>query len=426
MIKEEFLHYIWKYRLFDSEYFYFKDNRIEVVETGQHNLSSGPDFFNAKIKIGNTVWAGNVEIHVKASDWYKHNHHEDPAYDNIILHLVHNPDRAVYRRNGEEIPFVRLGFHPGLLKTYNKLLQKSDNPVCYNVFARMDPVFYHEWTGRLGIIRLERRVNDIMAKLAKYQYDWNEILYQHLAAAFGLNQNSDPFRLLSQAVPLKFIYKNRLNPSALNAAFFGQAGFLDETISDDPYYQQLQREYSSLKIYLPDPLPGKHLWKLMRLRPPAFPVVRIPQLISLVKNSFPLMEKLLENKDSRDLMDLFSKNIKNYWTEHFLYGKSGRRAEYMPSADTYRIWILNAVVPIIFSYGKARNIESICNRAIALLEELPPENNEILKKWNKFGIRACNAFESQSLIELKTRFCDTDRCIDCMIGNKILLDAGSK
>lgn len=426
MIKEDFLHYIWKYRLFDTEYFYFRNKKVVIIDPGRHNFSSGPDFFNARIRIGETLWAGNVEIHVKASDWFRHNHQEDPAYDNIILHFVYDPDMAVYRRNGEEIPFVRATFHPRLLKTYEQLIKKRENPDCYHVFARMDAVFYYDWTGKLGLGRLERRIEEIHEKLIENHFNWDEVLYQCLASSFGANQNSEPFLLLSRSVPLKFVYKNRSNPTALNAAFFGQAGYLDETLTDDAYYQQLQREYKSLKTYLPDPLPGKHLWKLMRLRPPSFPVVRIPQFICLVRNAFPLMSNLLKMNEVRKLADFLRESVANYWTDHFLYGISGRRPEYMPSLNTCRLWILNAIIPIIFCYGKVKKLQGVSDYAIHLMEELPPENNEILKIWNKFGIKAKNAFDSQALIELKTRYCESRKCIDCMIGHKILSDARSE
>jgi len=423
MITESFLHFIWKYRLFDSEYFNYKNEKIEVIDTGQHNVSSGPDFFNAKIKIGQTLWAGNVEIHVRASDWYKHNHQDDPAYDNIILHVVYEPDIAVFRRNGEEIPFVRLGFHPNLLKRHKILITRKKDPECYRVFSRMDGILYQDWIGKLGLSRMERRVRYIQQTLQENQYDWDQTFYQILGSAFGSNQNSEPFRLLTGSVPLNFIYRHRFDPLVLNAAFFGQAGFLDEAITDDRYYSQLQREFKVINNNLPEPLPGKHIWKLMRSRPASFPIVRIPQFIGLVKNTFPFMERMLETKNADEMAFFFRESVKNYWTDHFLYGISGRRPQYMPSLSTCRLWVLNAVIPVLFCYGWSRNKSEICDRAMNLLEQLPPENNVILKKWNTFGIIAKNAFDSQSLIELKTRYCESNRCTECMVGHKILKNA---
>ncbi len=426
MIKEEFLHFIWKYNLFDTEYLYYRDCRIEVIDIGRHNKSSGPDFFNARIRIGDTLWAGNVEIHVKASDWFLHKHETDPDYDNIILHLVYESDISVYRKNGEEIPYARLAFHPRLIEKYKSLTTKKENPECYTFFGSSEKIFYEDWIGKLGITRLERRVESISSDLKSCEYDWEEVLYRLLAGAFGSKQNADLFVLLARAVPLKFIYKYRKNPLALNAAFFGQAGFLDETLTDDHYYSRLQKEYSVLRMNLPEPLPGKHLWKLMRARPPSFPVVRIPQFICLVKNSFPFADKIKELNTIKKLKDHMKGSLESYWVDHFLYGLPGRRPEFTPSDSTFELWILNAIVPFLFSYGKIRNQEACLQLSLKLMEELPPESNEILKKWNKFGIQAGNAFYSQALIELKTRYCDKNRCAECMIGYKILLNAEPK
>jgi hypothetical protein len=426
MIKEDFLHFLWKYKLFDPDYMFYKKAKVEIIDTGLHNHSSGPDFFNAKIKIGETLWAGNVEIHIKASDWFKHRHEEDPAYDNIILHLVYDPDISVYRKNGEEIPFVRLGFHPGLIERYKTLTEIKEDRECYHFFARSEPVFYQDWISKLGITRLERRVERLAAELEDNQYDWDTTLYHMLAYSFGMKQNSEPFLMLARAVPLKVIYKFRENSLSLNAVFYGQAGFLNETLSDDSYYTRLQKEYTSLKDLLPEALPGSHLWKFMRSRPPAFPTVRIPQFISLVKNTFPTIDTLLSISSIKELRDFFTVHLSNYWVDHFLYGLPGRRSTYMPGKGTLNLWILNTMIPFFFCYGKYRKKEAFLHLALKLMEDLPPENNEILKKWNKFGVRAKNAFDSQALIELKTRYCEKARCTECMIGHKILLNEGKK
>ncbi|MFW5644758.1 MAG: DUF2851 family protein [Bacteroidota bacterium] len=426
MIREEFLHFIWKYELFDREYLYFRDQKIEVLDPGQQNLSSGPDFFNARIRIGGTLWAGNVEIHVKSSDWFAHNHDVDPAYDNILLHVVYDPDIAVYRKNGEEIPFARLAFHPILTEKYRSLTMKKEERECYAEFRKAESVFYQDWISKLGITRLERRVKAIDEDLRTTDYDWEEALYRLLAAAFGASQNSDPFAMLAKAVPLKFIYRNRQNPMVLNAAFFGQAGFLDETLTDDHYYSKLKKEYSILRDQLPEGLIGRHLWKLMRARPPAFPTVRIPQFISLVKNSFPAVERIKALKSGKDMKKYMEKSIEKYWIDHFLYGGSGRRPEYMPSEISYNLWILNAIIPFLFSYGKIRNQDQFQQFAMKLMEELPAERNIILKQWNASGIQADHAFDSQALIELRTRYCDRGRCTECMIGHKIMLEAKKK
>lgn len=423
MIQEEFLHYIWQYSLYENEYLFYRGNPVRVIHPGVYNSGSGPDFSNARIWIGDTLWAGNVEIHNRASDWFRHRHEDDPAYESIILHLVYDPDRAVYRKNGEEIPFVRLSFHPGILEKYQELVEAGGNPLCHRFFGQSDKLFYHDWIGKLGAGRLERRVKEVENLLKANMYDWDQVLYSLLAKAFGSNVNAQPFFMLSHAVPLRFVYKNRENAFSLNAAFYGQAGFLDEALSDDSYYLSLQREYRIISRVLPEPLPGKYLWKRMRLRPPAYPVVRIAQFIFLVRHLFPFFEALLKIESVSELLGRLESSLKYYQGEHFLYRLPGRKAAFLPGKESLESWIINAVIPLLFTWGRMRNAMKITDRAISFLEQIAAENNEIIKKWNKFGVIAQNAFESQALIELKNRYCMQRNCTQCMIGHKILQDA---
>ncbi len=419
-IREEFLHYIWKYRFFSTEYLSCAGEPVEVLDPGIHNFTSGPDFFNARIRIGSTVWAGNVEVHVRASDWIRHGHQHDDAYDSVILHAVYDDDLAVYRKNGEEIPVVRLNFSPGVLKKYLALTDNRTIRICTGEIPRLDKVFVRDWMGKLLVERLEEKTRAMEEMLRESHYDWEDALYKTLAVAFGMKLNAEPFRLLASSVPLKFVLKNRENPLVINAAFFGQAGFLDELITDDPYFGMLMREYSSIRALLPQPLPQKHMWKFMRSRPAGFPTARIPQFMNLVCNAFPLFEKVVSATGTTELRQLLSFHTKNYWVDHFLYGRPGRRKLSVPGTATIDILIINAVVPLLFVYGKFRKVEEIGSRAIEFLEDLPPEMNEITKKWNTFGIKSVNAFDSQAVIHLETRYCARQRCLDCLFGHKIL------
>ena len=418
---EEFLHYIWKNRLFQTEYLIYGNERLEVIDPGLHNHSSGPDFFNARIKIGNTLWAGNVEVHIRASDWLRHGHQKDPAYDSVILHAVFDNDLAVFRKNGDEIPAVRLSFHPSLLDKYSLLLKREgDRRECRNHIPFFESVFIRDWLGKLMIERLEEKTGNLLPVLKESHYDWDHTLYISLAMAFGMKLNAEPFRLLAESVPLKFVLQNRDAPKTVNAAFFGQAGFLDEIISDDPYYEMLQKEYKSIESLLPPPLPGKHIWKFMRARPAGFPTVRIPQLISVLVNIFPVFERLTEAGEAGEIRKILASGFKNYFVSHFLYGKPGRRKKSHPGKETLDLLLINAVVPLVFLYGKFRMKNDVRDMALNLLEDLSPENNEIIKKWNNFGLEANNAFDSQAVIQLETRYCLQGRCIDCSFGNRIL------
>ncbi len=420
-IPEEFLHYVWRYKLFNPDYLNYHNLPVEVLEAGIYNHSSGPDFFNSRIKIGNTTWAGNVEVHVKASDWMRHGHHKDPAYDSVILHVVYELDLSVYRINGEEIPAIRLTFHPRLIKTYYQLVNREgQSRACIKKLKELDRIFIRDWLGKLGIERLEEKSIALSTLLKRNQYDFEDGLYKSLATAFGMKLNAVPFGLLAESIPLNFILRNREATKTVNAAFFGQAGFLDELISDDPYYEMLQKEYQSLRGMLPPPLPGKHLWKFMRARPAGFPTARIAQLAALVARSFPLFEKIIEAENAGKIEKILQEGLKNYWVDFFLYGKPGRRKISRPGKETLDLLIINAIVPLIFLYGQFRMNGKISEKALLLLEEISPEENSIVRQWRGFGMDIQNAFDSQAVIQLETRYCQKKRCIECLFGARIM------
>jgi hypothetical protein len=353
----------------------------------------------------------------------RHGHQNDPAYDSVILHIVYDNDLAVYRKSGDEIPVIRLSFNPILLEKYKSLIKEDrESRECFNYLGRLDKLFMRDWLGKLMIERLEEKTGTILPVLIDNHYNWDDCLYKTLAVSFGMKLNAEPFRLLAESIPLNFIMKYRDNPKTINAAFFGQAGFLDELLTDDPYYAMLQKEYNSIKTLLPPPIPGKHLWKFMRSRPAGFPTARIPQLVSILVNSFPAFEKIAEAGSVKELREILISGSENYWVNHFMYGKPGRRKITIPGKDTIDLILINAVVPLLFLYGKFRLKDQIRDRALDLLEELAPENNEILKKWEKFGVKSQNAFDSQAIIQLETRYCLKKRCIECYFGNKILQD----
>lgn len=426
MMKEEFLHYIWRYRLFTTEYLYFNNQKIEVIEIGEHNQSSGPDFFNSKIKIGETIWVGNVEIHVKASDWHKHGHQHDPAYENVILHMVFENDKQIFRSNGEEIPCGRIAFNPEILAKYKNLIRLEEDKRCYHYFAKMEKVIYYDWLEKLEIIRLERKMQIVMEILKKNNFHWDAALYEMLAMSLGMKLNAEPFRLLTQAVPLEFTLKNRNKITSLLAAFYGKAGFLEK---GNPFLKDnniLFKEYSAIKHLLPKTLLNHQTWKKMRARPSGFPEIRIAQFTNLARNIFPFFEKLKACENVNILSKIIVSGIKNNFNKISELLSKDKKLMCNPGKKTIDSIIINSIVPLLFYYGKFTNKESLKQRSINILEELPAENNEILKKWNKFGIVAENAFDSQALIELKTQFCLKQRCMECIIGHQILSDEGGK
>jgi len=418
--REDFLHFLWKNKLYHSNYFNYNDQPVEILDTGIHNHSSGPDFFNALIRIGETTWAGNVEIHVKASDWFRHGHQHDNAYDNVVLHVVYEQDANVFRPNNEEIPCIRLNFSSKILDKYNKLISNAQKKECITNLPGIEKIFVRDWLGKLMIERLEEKTSAVQLMLKENKYDWEESLYRCSARAFGSKNNADAFFLLSGAVPLNFVMKYRHSPFVLKAAFYGQAGFLENMISPSQTYNSLRKEYLAIKSLLPSPVPGRHIWKYMRTRPSAYPPTRIAQFISFSCKNFPFFERIAGVTSLKVLRSLIRTSILDYAAKYMFDVEKRHQNTTLPGVKFIDGIIINAFLPLFFTFGKVRNNRDICGRVLNFLEDLPPENNEIVKKWNKFGLRTCNVFDSQALIHLETRYCEKRRCLECMFGNRIL------
>ncbi len=419
-ISEEYLHFAWKSGLFLKENPGGAIQIIEITNPGQHNLSSGPDFFNARVKIDDTVWAGNVEIHVKASDWYRHEHDKDPAYDSVILHVVLENDCDVYRINGEKIPVLKLiPLNENLKQYFNLILDRSEIH-CRRDLPSFNRLLLKDWITKMMIARLQEKTNRVFKILENNQYDWEETLYKFIGQSFGFKTNNIPFTLLVEATPLKLLLKYRNNPETINALLFGQAGFLEDMISGDTYYDTLRKEYQSLKKMLPQKTLYAHTWKFMRSRPANFPTVRISQFASLVIKSFPLFAQITECSDVSMMKEFFRLNTAKYWEDHMLFGKTGRKKNYRMGKESAESIIINAVLPVFFSYGKFRMRNDMRDRALRFYEELPPEKNEIMNMWKKAGITPENAFESQGLLQLFNNYCKPRKCLECLIGYKLI------
>jgi hypothetical protein len=419
--QEDFLHFIWKFKLYNPDYLAYQNNYVEIIDPGIHNFSSGPDFFNARVRIGDTIWAGNVEIHINASDWYKHNHQNDPEYESVILHVVYNYDKEVYRADREQIPCISLRFSPSLLNKFYDLTQTAQHQRhCIQYLPSLETIFLRDWTGKLMMERLSEKTNYVSDLLAENKFNWEETLYKLLARSFGMKLNADAFFMLASKVPLNFALKYRNSPDVLNAVFFGQAGFLDEFISDEARYTFLRREYLAVKSMLPSPLQGRHVWKYMRARPAGYPPLRIAQFITMVSQCFPFFENLLLFTSLKEMKNYLRSSLKNYWKTFFLYENPKNEKNPIPGDKVLENIIMNAFLPLLFIYGRERGKEEICDRVIRFLEELPPENNFIVSKWTKYGLPASNIFESQALIQLETKYCEKQRCLECLLGHKIL------
>ncbi len=418
-MKEEFLHYVWKNRLFREPLQLITGEEIEVLDVGQHNMDAGPDFFNAKIKINGTIWAGNIEIHVHSSDWLAHGHDRDQNYQNIILHAVGVNDIDIRTNKNNIIPTSELKFFPELLENYIMLLNNHDWILCGTSVSLVDPLFLNLWLDRLLIERLEIKTDQIRRNLDETKGDWRETIYRHTARSFGFSINSMPFEMLARSLPFKYLNKHLSDPKAVEALLFGQAGFLDNETGDS-YYNALRKEYLFLqKKYQLKPV-GQQLWKMLRLRPANFPCLRIAQFASFT-NYLPEFFQQIPRCNWDWLIDCIqSLQPAEYWHTHYQFNKSAGKLKKSLSKGSAQNIVINGMVPLVYEYGRQTGSPDYRQNAISILEALPPESNKILNGWKNLGLDVPNAFSSQALLQLKNYYCNLKKCLYCQIGNQIL------
>jgi hypothetical protein len=419
---EEFLHHIWKFRLFDQLELSTTDNEmVEIIKTGDHNFDSGPDFFNAKIKIGNTLWAGNVEVHINASDWNKHKHQNDKAYDNIILHVVNNADAQLNRGSGERIPTLEIKnrIDRKLIHNYLRFKSGHDWIPCEKQISETPSMIIQSTIDKLILERLERKSEQILNSLALNQNNWEETFYQQLARNFGFKINSEPFGLLAKSISSAILSKHKTSLLQIEALLFGQAGMLDRHF-EDKYPQSLQNEYAFLKRKFRLTSMDEHLWKFLRLRPVNFPSVRIAQFADLVFNSSHLFSKILEAENCASIKKLLDISVSEYWETHYLFDKKApARSKRLGEQGADNI-IINTVVPFLFVYGKQKSDERYVERSLRLLEEVKGEENSVVDRWKKLKLPVSNAYSTQALLQLKNEYCSEKKCLKCNIGNYLI------
>jgi hypothetical protein len=423
-MNEEFLTHIWKYGLFDrTSLISDTGEKIEVITLGVQNSDAGPDFINAKIRIGNTLWAGNVELHLNASDWKKHHHQTDKAYDNVILHVVMKADQLTTRTNGTTIPTVELSFEPQLYLNYMWLIGNKNRLSCHDHIAHIDPLLLHSWLASVMVERLESKVKYVDILLEQYQNNWEEVFYIRLARSFGFHLNAVPFEQIARSLPLNTLARHENNLFQLEAILFGQAGFLEGEARDE-YTLRLKEEYSHLRNkYNLKPL-DHHLWKFMRLRPVNFPTVRLAQFAALV-HSFPrLFRQILDAEHLPPLRKLFSVRPSAYWETHYKFGTVSAVRKKTLGEESSQILLINTVIPMIFLYGHRKADESLKARAIQFLDQLPPEKNAVISRWEKAGVKAGSALDTQALLQLWSAYCQKKQCLRCMVGSKIIVTGG--
>ena len=425
-MKEEFLHYLWKYLLFDTDSLVDDSgNKIKVISPGTYNRDSGPDFFNARIIIDNIEWAGNVEIHIKSSDFISHRHDSDHAFDNVILHVVSTDDKPVFNARGERLLTSVLHYDQSLYDKYIDLINNPFVVACQSGLEYIDRYFIREWVGSLAVERLHIKTEHILAVLRENGNDWEETFYRILARYFGFRVNTEPFEMLASALPFRIIRKHSDNRFQIEALLFGTAGLLDEGLFpgavSDQYYIDLCREFRILSAkYSIKPIHG-WLWKFSRLRPSNFPTIRISQLAGMLSVAGGLFSRSSEAQSAEALRLLFEVEASEYWTNHFVFGKRSRPYKKTAGDQSTDIFLIDAVIPVLFVFERYKGNSAFSEKALRFLEEIPAEDNSIIREWQSAGVEADSAFVSQGLIQLRNNYCRSRRCLECRIGNRLIM-----
>jgi hypothetical protein len=417
-MNESFLHYLWQFQYFEKTNLLSSDGEgLTVLKTGLPNSNAGPDFFNAKIKIGELEWVGNVEIHIKSSDWFAHHHEKDAAYDNVILHVVWDNDKPVLR-NGTTIPTLELKnrVDPALLHEYKKLVNSSFSIACQKTFRQADDLIKLSMLDKALMQRLEAKANQVSELLKFNKNDWEETTYQLLAKHFGFKVNGDPFFQLSKSLSYKTIQKQN-GITQVEALLFGQAGML-ETKTKDEYITLLFREYHLLeqKYALTELKMSHSQWRFLRLRPANFPTIRLAQFAALLFNVKNIFSQLISIESYSSVQRIFMQQQSPYWKTHYRFGKKAKGDVPELGEASIQNIVINTVAPLLVAYGKHKDEQMYVDRAVELLQQLPAEQNKITKEWNALGLKVKNAFDSQAVIELYNNFCQKRQCLNCSVG----------
>ncbi len=419
-MNEYLLHYAWQYKMFDELQPKTVDGEVvEVINVGQPNKDAGPDFFNAKIKINGTLWAGNVEIHSLASDWFRHQHDKDERYDSIILHVVGKSDTRVFRNNGSAIPQIEVKPDSRLVDNYERLLRETADIRCGKFWGNIDPTLLKFHLSRMAYERLARKADEIQEILAQNKNDWSGTFYLLLMRGFGMHTNSLPFELLAKSLPLKVLAKHKNSTTDLEALLLGQAALLPDSATDN-YSQQLIQTYHHLRNKFSLTPIDPSLWKFARMRPSNFPYIKIAQVATLIHHSEHLFSKTLECRDVKALTEMLRCEASGYWLTHYRLGKETKSQGKQLDLSSVQRLLINVVIPMKFTYARVMQNEALQEECMTMLEQIPPEKNRITAEWGVNAAFITSAYTTQALIELKTQYCDTHKCLRCHIGHHLL------
>lgn len=420
-MKEDFLHYLWKFKKFDTSNLQTSNQEsITLIHSGNYLQLSGPDFFNAQLIISQQHWAGNVEIHMKSSDWYRHHHEKDDAYNNVILHVVWEHDTEIFRKNNTEIPVLELKNYVSkeTVDHYNSLMRPKSWIFCEKELPSIKPFVLQNWQARLFFERLERKAESIDDLLTQTQSDWDAVLFCMLAKNFGLNTNGEIFLKIATSIPFAVIRKESFEVENIEALLFGKAGLLSVQKQDTyfvnlkSHYHYLTHKYQLTKSVYDSVAFFKH-------RPDNFPTIRLSQLAQLYGTQQQLFSKIITAVSVKQLYDIFQVSVSNYWKTHYQFDKESPKQNKALSKAFIDLIVINTVVPIQFAYARSLGKDPT-ESTIQLLQQLAAESNAVIQKFGAFGWQALNAFESQALLQLKNEYCNKSKCLECAIGMELL------
>lgn len=420
-MKEDFLHHVWQFKKFDiANLKTTTGESIQILNSGQYLQLAGPDFFNAQLIIGNQKWAGNVEIHLKSSDWYVHNHEKDSNYDSVILHVVWEYDVPIFRKDNSEIPTLELKEYVSLsdLHKYQSLVSQKSWIYCENEIGSVDDFIFKNWQERLFFERLERKSQLILDLVKESNNDWEAALFYLLARNFGLNTNGEIFYKISKSIPFSVIRKESFSLESLEALLLGQANLLSPDCQDT-YPKNLQKSYGYLlhKYQLHEKVAGSV--EFFKHRPDNFPTIRLVQLSNLYHVEPNLFSKIIDTNSLDELYRIFKISVSLYWETHYNFDKESNKKMKKLSKSFIDLLVINTIIPLRFAYALSQKKE-ITQELIDLAVFIPSEQNAIIEKFQSFGIESKNVYESQSLLQLKKNYCDLKKCLDCAIGHSIL------
>ena len=423
-MREDLLHFIWKYKKLQlTDLITGNKESVVIIDTGLHNQLSGPDFFNSKVNINGQLWAGNVEIHFKASDWYAHRHEEDANYDNVILHVVWVDDAAVFRKDGSEVPTLTLKDYISndILSSYQNLFDKKRKTFinCEKDIKQIDSFVFQNWLERLYFERLERKSHLIFALLEDSKNNWERVLFTLLLKNFGLKINAESFLSLANNIDFSVVRKLQSEVFQLESLFFGLSHMLEDETILDTYYILLKKEYQYLKNKFELKNDGVIKPEFFKLRPPNFPTIRLSQLANLYKIHLNLFDKVINAVSISELYLLFDVSASEYWNDHFTFGKTSKKSTKKLTKKFVDLLIINTILPLKFCHAQHLGKE-INGDLIKIISKINTEENSIVSNFKNCGVVANNAKDSQAMLQLYNSYCTKNKCLDCAVGSTLL------